>query len=77
MDYFTQKCVWKDVSAMEYDAEAHAFYVNADDFAKENERYYSFGVYNDSKEPFELAVLAAVRGEDGKLRLLYFVTYDL
>ena len=37
MDYFTQKCVWKDVSAME--------------------------------EPFELAVLAAVRGEDGKLRL--------
>ena len=43
----------------------------------QNERYYSFGVYNDSKEPFELAVLAAVRGEDGKLRLLYFVPYDL
>ena len=43
----------------------------------QNERYYSFGVYNDSKEPFELAVLAAVRGEDEKLRLLYFASYDL
>lgn len=29
------------------------------------------------EEPFELAVLAAVRGEDGKLRLLYFAPYDL
>ena len=40
VDYFTQKCIWTDVSAMEYDAEAHAFYVNADDFAKEMGQYF-------------------------------------
>ena len=40
VDYFAQKWVWTDVTAMEYDAEAHAFYVNADDFAKEMGQYF-------------------------------------
>ena len=80
---------------------ADGFNLRLDPPTIQNERYYSFGVYNvdaetyraklaaegkDStaietavaeKYPFELAVLCAVRGEDGRLRLLYFMPYYL
>ena len=46
----------------------------------QNDRYYFYGAYIEDaweQSPFDLVVIKAVRGEDGKLRLLYFKPYDL
>ena len=40
VDYFAQKWAWTDVTDLEYDAAAQAFYVNADEFAEEMGRYF-------------------------------------
>ena len=56
------------------------FEVRTDPPAVQNNRYYFYGAYIEDAEqqsPFDLVVIKAARGEDGKLRLLYFKPYDL
>ncbi|MBP5669217.1 MAG: hypothetical protein J6X14_02800 [Lachnospiraceae bacterium] len=56
------------------------FRVRTDPPVVQNDRYYFYGAYIEDAEqqsPFDLVVLKAVRGGDGKLRLLYFKPYGL
>ena len=94
-------CLGKDGVMFLKKEVAEGFNLRSDLPVIQNERYYSFGVFNVDSEslrsklaaegkdltaintaveeqyPYELAVFAAVRGKDGRLRLLFFESYDL
>ena len=94
-------CLGKDGVMFLKKEVAEGFNLRSDLPVIQNERYYSFGVFNVDAEslrsklaaegkdlttintaveeqyPYELAVFAAVRGKDGRLRLLFFESYDL
>ena len=40
VDFFAQKWVWMDITAMEYDAESKAFYISASEFVEKMGQYF-------------------------------------